>query len=284
MINAQAIAETGLLTHDEVMEVLTKGLGGKFAGQKVLVLIPDHTRSLPLPELFRMVVEVLHDTRELNVMVALGTHPGYSEEGLNHLVGITAEERATTYKHVGLLNHAWDDPAALTSLGVIDQDELKQLAGSSYHYSLPTEINIRINKAALEHDHIVIVGPTLPHEVVGYSGGAKYFFPGISGPDVIDATHWLGALATVLGTIGIKDTPVRAVIHAAARHLKTPTTLVALVTEGEELSGILIGDVFETWSQSADACAKRHVKWCDHPYKRVLSGCPPMYDELWTAG
>ncbi len=95
MVFAQAISESGLLTQDAIMEVLTKGLGGRFAGQKVLALIPDHTRSLPLPELFRMVVEVLHDVRELNVMVALGTHPGYSEEGLNHLVGITAQERAT---------------------------------------------------------------------------------------------------------------------------------------------------------------------------------------------
>jgi len=110
MIVAQTIAENGLLTHDEVMETLTKGLGGKFKGQKVLVLIPDHTRSLPLPELFRMVVAVLHDVRERNFMVALGTHPGYPEDGLNQLVGISAEERATTFRHVGLLNHAWDDP------------------------------------------------------------------------------------------------------------------------------------------------------------------------------
>lgn len=285
MVMAQAIAETGLLTHEAVMEVLTEGLGnGKLTGQKVLVLIPDHTRSLPLPELFRMIVEVLHDARELNVMVALGTHPGYSEEGLNHLVGITAEERATTFKQVGLLNHAWDDPEALTSLGVIGQDEIKQLAGSSYHSSLPTEINIRINKAVLEHDHVVIVGPTFPHEVAGFSGGAKYFFPGISGPDVINATHWLGALATVLGTIGIKDTPVRAVIHAATRRLKTPVTLAALIVEGHELSGVLVGDVYETWSAAADVSSERHIQWCDHPYKRVLSGCPPMYDELWTAG
>src|SRR5512137_2553112 len=109
MVIAQAIAQTGLLTHDEVMAVLTKGLGGRFTGQKVLVLIPDHTRSLPLPELFRMVVEVLHDAGKLNVMVALGTHPGYIEEGLNQLVGITAEERATIFRHVGLLNHAWND-------------------------------------------------------------------------------------------------------------------------------------------------------------------------------
>ncbi len=89
MVNAQAIAKTGLLTQDQIMDALQKGLGGKLAGQKVLVLIPDHTRSMPLPELFRMMVEVLHDAREVNFMVALGTHPGYDEAGLNDLVGIT---------------------------------------------------------------------------------------------------------------------------------------------------------------------------------------------------
>lgn len=284
MVIAQAISETGLLTHDEVMEVLTKGLSGRFKGQKVLVLIPDHTRSLPLPELFRMLVEVFHDVGKLNVMVALGTHPGYLEEGLNHLVGITAEERATTFRHVGLLNHAWDDPASLTSLGVLDQDEIKHLAGVNWHPSLPTEINIRINKAALEHDAVVIVGPTFPHEVVGFSGGAKYLFPGISGPDVIHATHWLGALATVVGTIGIKDTPVRAMIHAAAATLKTPVTLAALIVQGHDLAGILIGDLFDTWSAAADVSSQRHIHWSDQPFKRVLSCCPPMYNELWTAG
>jgi len=283
MVVAQAIAETGQLSHDAIVEVLNKGLGGRFAGQKVLVLIPDHTRSLPLPELFRMVVEVLHDVRELDFMIALGTHPGYPEEGLNHLVGITAGERATTYKHVGLLNHAWDDPAALISLGVMDRDEIKELAGPSYHPSLPTEVDVRINKAVLEHDHIIILGPTFPHEVVGFSGGAKYLFPGISGPDMINATHWLGALATVIGTIGIKDTPVRAMVHAATRRLKTPVTLAALIVEGYDLAGVLIGDVYDTWSAAADISVQRHIQWCDRPYKRVLSTCPPMYDELWTA-
>jgi nickel-dependent lactate racemase len=119
MVIAQAVSQSGVLAHDAVKEVLAKGLSGKLTGQKVLVLIPDHTRSLPLPELFRMLVEVLHDARELNVMVALGTHPALSEDSLNTLVGITADERKTTYRHVGLLYHAWNDPAALASLGVM---------------------------------------------------------------------------------------------------------------------------------------------------------------------
>jgi len=215
-------------------------------------------------------------------MVALGTHPPLSEESINKLVGITAEERTTTFKHVGLLNHAWDTPSALKSLGVIEQDEIKQIAGKNWHSSLPNEVDIRINKAALEYDHIISLGPTFPHEVVGFSGGAKYLFPGISGAEMINATHWLGALAGVVGTIGIKDTPVRAMIHAATERLQTPLTLIALVVEDKGLSGIFIGDHLSAWNEAVELSAQRHIRWCEKPFQRVLSCAPPMYDELWT--
>ena len=121
--------------------------------------------------------------------------------------------------------------------------------------------------------------------MVGYSGGAKYLFPGVSGPDVINATHWLGALATVVGTIGIKETPVRAMIHAAAQRLPTPVTLAALVgrLEGHDLAGIFVGDAVEAWGAAADLSSQRHIRWCARPFQRVLSCAPAMYDELWTA-
>ncbi len=281
LINKVTAPSGQLLTDDEVRNTLSV-LEGNFNDQRVLVLIPDHTRSLPLPFLFRALVDVLHGTKQLDFMVALGTHPALSEESLNKLVGITAEERMTTFKHVGLLNHAWDTPSTLTSLGIMEQDEIKQIAGSHWHLSLPNEVDIRINKAALEYDHIVILGPTFPHEVVGFSGGAKYLFPGISGADMINATHWLGALAGVVGTIGIKDTPVRAMIHAAASRLQTPLTLIALVVEGKGLSGLFVGDHLSAWNEAAELSAQRHIRWCEKPFQRVLSCAPLMYDELWT--
>ena len=283
MTPIQAIARAGSLSSEVIQQTLATALAGKFRGQSVLALIPDHTRSLPLPDLFRWTVELLHDARQLDFMVALGTHPALSTDSINHLVGITAEERQTTYRHVGLLNHAWDDPTALTSLGVMDQDEIRRIAGPSWHPSLPDEVDIRINKAVLDYDHILIIGPTFPHEVVGMSGGAKYLFPGISGPDMINATHWLGALAGVVGTIGIKDTPVRAMIHAAAQRLPTPVTLAALVVQGHDLAGLFIGNLQEAWSAAADLSAERNILWSQRPYQRVLSSAPAMYDELWTA-
>jgi nickel-dependent lactate racemase len=280
---SQAIAPAGqLLPPAEILENLHRALDGKFRGQRLLVLIPDHTRSLPLPFLFRSLVDILSDAGRLDLMVALGTHPPLDEASLERLVGITAEERLGKYAHVGLLNHAWQDPAVLISLGRMEQDEIKHIAGAFWHASLPHEVEIRINRAALEYDHILILGPTFPHEVVGFSGGAKYLFPGISGADMINATHWLGALAGVVGTIGLKDTPVRQMIHAAASHLKTPVTLIALVVESHELSGLFVGDVLEAWGAAADLSAQRHIRWYDRPFQHVLSCAPAMYDELWT--
>ncbi|MBT3336949.1 MAG: DUF2088 domain-containing protein [Anaerolineae bacterium] len=283
MLDAKIISQPGtLLGNDEITTTLQKGLGGKFKNQRVLVLIPDHTRSLPLPFLFCALVDVLRNTKQLDFMVALGTHPPLSEDSLNKLVGLTQDERTSEFKHVGLLNHAWDTPSALTSLGIIEQDEIKEIAGERWHSSLPNEVDIRINKAVLEYDHILILGPTFPHEVVGFSGGAKYLFPGISGAEMINATHWLGALAGVVGTIGVKDTPIREMIHAAASRLQTPLTLVALTVEGKGLGGLFIGNHVEVWGEAAELSAERHIQWTEKPFQRVLSCAPSMYDELWT--
>ncbi len=282
MLYSQIEAQTGFLSQEDVKNTLSLGLAGRFSGQKVLVLIPDHTRTLPLPMLFRLLVDLLADAKKVSFMVALGTHPALSESHLLQLVGISQEERQCEFAHIGLLNHAWDDPDTLISLGLMDHDEIRTLAGKDWHPSLPGQVDIRINKAVLEYDQVLIIGPTFPHEVVGFSGGAKYLFPGISGPDMINATHWLGALAGVVNTIGVKNTPVRSMIHAAARRLQTPVTLVSMVLEGHDLVGMYVGDLLDAWSHAADLSAIKNIYWSDKPYKKVLSWAPAMYDELWT--
>ncbi|NUQ04155.1 MAG: DUF2088 domain-containing protein [Anaerolineae bacterium] len=263
------------------------GLSGRFRGAKLLILIPDHTRTLPLAMLFRMMVEALGDARQIDFMVALGTHPPLPEEALNRLVGISAEERAGMFRHIGLLNHAWDDPDALTQIGTITRQQVQQIAGDLWHPSLGGDVAVRLNRLALDYDHLIILGPTFPHEVVGFSGGAKYLFPGISGAEMINVTHWLGALATILNTIGVKRTPVREMVHAAAALVPPPITLVGLVivSHGEVkdgVAGIFIGDHLSAWEAAADLSSQRHILWVDQPYQRVLSWSPAMYDELWT--
>lgn len=283
MEHSSIISHSAFLSQEDIREYLSKNLAGIFSGGKILVLIPDHTRSLPLPFLFRTLTEILPDTQQLDFMVALGTHPPLNDQQMNQLIGISKEERSSKFQGHTFLNHSWEDPSTLETIGILEQDEIKDLAGNLWHSSLPERIPIKINKAILDYDQILILGPTFPHEVVGFSGGAKYLFPGISGPEMINATHWLGALAGVVDTIGIKDTPVRSMIHAAADRVSTPITLAALATEGNDLSGIFIGHLEPAWQAAAEFSAQRHIIWSDKPYQRVLSCAPAMYDELWTA-
>lgn len=285
---AEQAAPGHVLSDDAIRAVICAGLAGKFTGAKVLALIPDHTRTIPLPKLFPLIVDALHDTRQLDFMVALGTHPPLPDDALHRLIGVTADERASKYQHVGLLNHDWANPAALMEIGTITREQVKGIAGDLWHESLGDDVPIRINRRVADYDHLLIIGPTFPHEVVGFSGGAKYLFPGISGAEMINVTHWLGALATILDIIGIKDTPVRAMVNAAAALVPTPITLLSMVVvshgdQKDALAGVFIGDHLSAWSAAADLSSERHIVWLDKPLDRVLSHAPPMYDELWTA-
>ena len=129
----------------------------------------------------------------------------------------------------------------------------------------------------------MICGPVFPHEVVGFSGGTKYFCPGIAGQDIIDFTHWLGALLTSREIIGSGYTPVRAVIDRAAAFVERPVTCLSLVVTHDGVAGLYAGTPQESWSAAAALSAQVHIRRVERPFTRVLSIMPPMYADLWTA-
>jgi nickel-dependent lactate racemase len=267
------------MTDAQIRELVFAAVEPEVAGERVLILVPDHTRVLPLGDVLPALVEALHHAASVDIMVALGTHPADGGEYLERL-GALATSAGYRAK---VRNHEWRNEAALFSLGLVDADAIRGMAGAVWHRSLGGPLEVRINRAAVEADRIVIVGPTLPHEVAGYSGGLKYLFPGISGPEMIDVMHWLGALSGVMATIGVRDTPVRALIEEAAALLPTAVTLVAAVTDADGLAGLFVGPPAEAWASSVELSSQLHVTWLEQPYRRVVSEPLRIYDELWTA-
>jgi lactate racemase len=215
----------------------------------------------------------------LDYLVALGTHPIMSEGELNKLVGVTAEERAHAYRDVHIFNHRWDLPEALHFFGMIPAAETRQLSGGLLDMDIP----VAVNKLVLDYDQVIICGPTFPHEVIGFSGGNKYLFPGIAGPDIINATHWLGALMTSMRVIGVSKTPVRDVVNRAASLINVPIHCISLVMHGAALAGLYIGKPEEAYEQAAELSARINIVYVDKPFTSVLSMAPKMYDDMWTA-
>lgn len=281
---AAVAAAAGTLRHDQVRAAFADGLAGRHAGERVLVLVPDHTRTAPLPFLVEVLNDVLADAATVHVLVALGTHPPLGDRELSDLVGL--DRLAAADRHPGLTvsNHRWRDDDELVTIGVVPEAELAAIAGDVWHPSLGGDLPLRLNRAVLDCDHVIVLGPTFPHEVVGFSGGAKYFFPGVSGPEMIDVSHWLGALSGVVGTIGRVDTPTRRLVDHAAAQIPTPVTLVSMVVvDDARLAGVFVGDLDAAWRRAAELSATRHIRTLERPMQRVLSMAPPMYDELWTA-
>jgi nickel-dependent lactate racemase len=142
---------------------------------------------------------------------------------------------------------------------------------------------VQLNRLILEYDQLIVCGPVFPHEVVGFSGGNKYFSPGIAGSEIINVTHWLGALMTSMAIIGVADTPVRRMIDRAASFIPTRRLCFALVMHGESLHGLYIGSMEEAWRAATELSARLDIVYVEQPFQRVLSCMPEMYDDLWTA-
>jgi nickel-dependent lactate racemase len=270
----------GYLSREQLDAVAREGLGAlPVDGRRVLVIIPDGTRTMPMPMMFAMLERELGPrVAALDYLVALGTHTPMTDAQLSALVG-----QPVSNGHAGarrIFNHRWDDPAAYAHLGTIPARDIADLTGGRLSQDVP----VALNRLATEYDHVLICGPVFPHEVAGFSGGTKYLFPGIAAPEIIHFTHWLGALITSYEVIGTIDSAVRAIINKAASLLPTPLSLLAVVVTHDGVAGMYCGDVHDAWRQAATLSSQRHIVWVDEPYDRVLAVMPSMYDDLWTAG
>ena len=272
----------GILGDKETYDLLQAGLKqADLDGKRLLILIPDETRTCPLPMLFRHVVDLLAPrVAQLDFLIALGTHQPIPEDRINKLLGISAEERKGKYAKIGIYNHLWEEEGTFVPLGSIPAKRIEEITGGLMNQEVP----IGVNRMILDYDHLIILGPTYPHEVVGFSGGLKYFFPGISDWKFIDFFHWLGAVITCIEIIGSKDTPVRQLINEAAKFIARPILNIDLVVRDGDLAGCYIGDPIEAWEAAADLSDKLHIVYKDKPYKTVLGIAPEMYDDIWTAG
>lgn len=276
------IARDGYLTDQDLRGFVDRAFSGEGVdGKRVLCIIPDSTRSMPMAAMFRALCGTLEGrVKKLDYLVALGTHPPMTDEAIDRLLGITAAERSGTYAKVGIYNHEWKNKEALAVIGTITEEEIERLSRGM----MRQRAEVAINKCVLDYDLLCVVGPVFPHEVVGFSGGNKYFFPGIAGEEILNLFHWLGALITNPVINGSKDTAVRDVIDRAASMIPVARRCFCLNVTGKTAKGIFYGSCEDAWSAAADLSKETHIVYKRRPFKSVLAVAPAMYDDLWVAG
>ncbi|HEX7861578.1 MAG TPA: lactate racemase domain-containing protein [Verrucomicrobiae bacterium] len=279
---SQIAAAGSAVSPAQVADIVSQACPVKdYKGKRVLVIVPDGTRTAPVGLLFKtLFAQIGEATTNFDILIALGTHQPMSEEAICERLEISTAEHQGAYRKVRFFNHAWDNPEALKNIGTISSKEISDLSGGLFSMDVP----VAINKLIFNYDQIIIVGPVFPHEVVGFSGGNKYLFPGVGGPQILNFFHWLGAVVTNPMIIGNKWTPVRKVVDRAGAMVTVPKLCFCMVVEKGELAGIFAGTPEAAWDKASDLSRDLHITYKDRPFKTVLSCVPKMYDELWTGG
>lgn len=266
------------LTRDEVRQFVAEAVSQiSVEGKRVLIIIPDSTRTMPRPLMFELLqAEIGQHAGACDYLVALGTHAHMDDSQLSRMFGRSVINGMCEGAHI--FNHRWDIAETFTEIGIIPTTDVTRISGGV----LSEPIRIQVNRLLFDYDQVLICGPVFPHEVVGFSGGNKYLFPGVSTGEMIHQTHWLGALLGSYNIIGTGTTPVRELIDLAAAKVSVPVSCLALVLKGSEVAGIYFGAAKEAWRSAAEHSSETHIEWVDCPFRRVLAAIPEMYPDLWT--
>ena len=270
------------LNREQVADVVAQACPAKdYRDKKVLVIVPDGTRTAPVGLLFQTLYRQIGETtKSFDILIALGTHQPMSEAAICQRLEISESERTGTYRRIRFFNHAWNNPSALRRVGVIPAGEISRLSNGLFAMDVPVDVN----RMVFDYDQIIIIGPVFPHEVVGFSGGNKYLFPGIAGPEILNFFHWLGAVITTPKIIGNKWTPVRRTVDRAGSMVNVPKLCFCMEVEEQGLAGLFAAAPESAWDGASDLSRQRHIVYREKPFDTILSCAPKMYDEVWTGG
>ena len=273
------------LTPAEMRPIVEEALSAIGPGSRVLAVVSDRPRADNPPVLLPRVSQTLAraSAAVLDVLIAQGTHVAMNDADKRAKIGAGLADLPLLGT---IFDHHWDRESELTTLGTIDAGVIAKETGGLLRESVSIRLNAHL--APGRYDVILVIGATVPHEVAGFAGGAKYFFPGVAGPELTHLTHWLGALATIEQVIGRVETPTRHLIEAAAAFVPTPVIALTTVStrdqSGFKTRALFAGDLRGTVRRAAEISQQVHVRYTGRRYKRVVALLDDHYDELWVGG
>jgi len=275
------------LSPADLRAIVDRALSTVGPGARVLAIIPDKTRDDNTDVLFPFAADVLagRNVAQFDALVAQGTHMPMTADEKRAKTGLRDGVSAPGLGHI--FDHHWNRPEELVNIGELSAERVSALTNGLIKDAVAVNINRLLGPGI--YDTVLIFGATVPHEVAGFAGGAKYFFPGVAGPDLTHATHWLGALASIENVIGRVETPTRHLIEAAAGFVAaTVISLNSVVTRDNNnrllTHALFCGDLRDAFRRAAEISRQVHIKYTGRKYKRAIALLDEHYDELWVGG
>ena len=258
-----------IITSEEKRALLHEALL-KLGGipKKILVIPPDITRlHSNAGELTCILYELWHASNgtTFDVLPAIGTHAQMTEAQIAEMFGDLP--KATYHEH------QWR--TRLYHFGDVPSEFVQEVSGGKLDYSIPVAVNRRLVEG--DYELIFSVGQVIPHEVIGIANGFKNVFIGTGGVEMINKSHFLGAVDGMERLMGRTDTSVRRVLNYAHTHyLKQLGIVYVMSVMGVDTSservmrGLYIGDDARTFEAAAELSRNVNMTFLDEPLDKVI--------------
>jgi carbohydrate kinase (thermoresistant glucokinase family) len=247
--------------------------------RRLLLLPPDHTRlhSFAGPITARL-YERLAGRVHVDVMPTLGTHKPMTDAQLRLMFG----DRIPRER---VVDHDWRN--ALETLGDLPAEFLAELSGGRLAWPVPVAVNRRL--VSRGYDLVLSIGQVVPHEVIGFANHTKNVCIGAGGGELLQTSHFLGAVAGIENVLGTADNAVRRLVDEAFyRFVRPRIDLRFLLTvvdgRGAEpaLRAFCAGTDSDSFRWSARLAAETNIERVDRPLERcVVSLDPREFHSTW---
>jgi Uncharacterized conserved protein (DUF2088). len=233
--------------------------------KKVLAVPPDFTRMHSQSGVLTEMAWDYYGDKLGDVLPALGTHKGMTDEEISIMFGKTPRELFRV--------HDWRND--IVTLGEVPSEFMYEVSEGKLDYTWPAQVNKLLRDGG--HDLILSIGQVVPHEVVGMANYNKNIFVGTGGSMGIHRSHFLGAVYGMERMMGRADTPVRRVLNYASDHFAKDMPIVYVQTvvskndAGElVIRGMYIGDDVECFERAAELSLKVNFKMMDREIKKAV--------------
>ena len=207
--------------------------------------------------------------QEVDILPALGTHDPMTAEELISMFGSEIPEK-------DFLVHNWRSDTI--EIGKIPSQLLAELSDGNLEEEISLQINQNIFKN--KYDLIISLGQVLPHEVVGMANYTKNIVVGCGGSQIINYSHFLGALAGMENIMGKDHSAVRKLYDYCQEEFLDSLPLLYLMTVNSsqadkesgltEIKGIFCGKSRDSFEKAVALSQKENIIKVEKPLQKVV--------------
>jgi nickel-dependent lactate racemase len=234
------------------------------SGHKICVICDDITRATPTPDILGVLLPKLQEAgvpkSDILIVIALGSHRKMTPEEIVQKVG---REVFANYR---VINSEFRDGDKLVQVG---------------YSSLGTPIMVL--KEAMEADIRIGIGTIAPHGCMGWSGGAKILYPGITSENIVSEFHVMQGLEEGI-MLGMEECPVRLAVEKWAQQIELHFIINCVLTADMKLYRVVAGHFVK-----AHRAGIRHARevCCvviEEKPDVVLTASNPLDADFWQCG